>query len=258
MEGSLTRKAVSNGGTEIEYYVSNEVGKQASLVVSMGVWEPATRALPLITRLAGRHCIALSYRGRGGSASPESGYDWPDHASDLAAVLTNEPLSRPVFLGFSKGVSYMLGYLSTHPEQARGVIIVDHPAVHIRPDDGYANYWAERRYNGLRLGDYISGRALAGIERESTQRDFYSDLTRLACPVWLFRGTCATADIPSGITDDDVVRFRASVRHLEVIDFELSGHMIFDEELGKAVCEVGRALANVDADCPQPDASGGQ
>lgn len=214
MEESLIRKTVNNNGIEIEYFVSNHVNEKASLILSMGIWEPAFRAFPLITRLAGRHCIALSYRGRGGSSTPKSGFDWQDHSSDLDCVLRNERTNKPVFSGFSKGVSYMLGYLSSNLQTAHGIIIVDFPAIHAKSEKGYAEFWKSRIYNELRLNDYITTHTLEGIEGESTYKEFYHDLSRIECPVLVFRGTDSKSDIPSNLTEDDIQKYKAFVKKI--------------------------------------------
>lgn len=51
MEGNFTRKIANNNGNEIEYYVSNQVSDKATLIISMGIWEPATRVFPPIYRM---------------------------------------------------------------------------------------------------------------------------------------------------------------------------------------------------------------
>lgn len=248
MEGSLIKKTINNSDIEIEYYVSNKANNRATLIVSMGVWEPASRALPLITRLTGRHCIAISYRGRGGSSTPKSGFDWRQHASDLACVLDNEPINKPIFLGFSKGVSYMLGYLAANLELARGIIIIDYPAIHTKAEKGYSEFWSNMIYNGLKLKDYITTYALEGIENESTHKEFYLDFSKMKCPVWVFRGTDTESNIPSNLTNDDILKYKSSIKELEIIDFNRSGHMILDEELSKACSHIRRILNEVDAD----------
>lgn len=248
MEGSLIRKTVNNNGTEIEHYISNQVNDKATLILSMGVWEPAFRAFPLITRLIGRHCIVLSYRGRGDSGTPKSGFDWQNHASDLASVLRNEATNKPVFLGFSKGVSYMLGYLSANPEIAHGIIIVDYPAIHTKSEKGYAKLWNDMTYNGFRLNNYITTNTLEGIENESTYKEFYQDFNKIKCPVCVFRGADPDSYIPSNLTDEDILKYKASIKELEIVDFNYSGHMILDEELSKACNNIKRLLDKIDTD----------
>ncbi|MFT4146984.1 MAG: alpha/beta hydrolase [Mobilitalea sp.] len=246
MEEKLERKAVNNNGVEIEYYVSNQVNEKSTLVISMGIWEPAQRAFPLISRLLGRHCIVLSYRGRGNSSTPASGYNWDHHMSDLACVLKNEPIHKPVFLGFSKGVSYMLGYLSTNLEIAKGLIIIDYPAIHSKLEKGAAKFWGNLSYNGNRLDNYIDTHALEGIEEESTYKEFYPVFQDINCPVWLFRGTDMQSDIPSNLTEEDISKYKSYVNIFEIIDFNYSGHMILDEELGKAARQIKRILDSIE------------
>lgn len=247
MEGNFVKKIVNNNGVEIEYYVSNKANDKSTLIISMGIWESATRAFSLISRLVGRHCIALSYRGRGDSSTPESGFDWTDHTTDLACVLQNESTNQPVFLGFSKGVSYMLGHLSAHLEAAKGIIIIDYPAIHSKLQKGAAHFWSNMIYNGRRLDQYVDPLALEGIESESTYKEFYNDLHNMKCPVWLFRGTDTESDIPSNLTDEDIAKYESSVKELEIINFNYSGHMILDEELGKAARHINRILDQIDS-----------
>lgn len=246
MEGNLMRKTVENNGAEIEYYVSNQVNNKATLIISLGVWEPAARAFPLISRLIGTHCIVLSYRGRGKSNTPISGYDWTHHASDLSAVLEKEPVNKPVFLGFSKGVSYMLGYISANLDKPKGIIIIDYPALHSKAEKGYAEFWSNTEYNGFKMGNYITLSALKGIEKESSYKEFYQALRKVNCPVWIFRGTATETNIPSNLTQEDILNYKACIKKLEIIDFNFSGHMILDEELGKACKHINDILEKID------------
>jgi hypothetical protein len=247
MESSFTRKTVNNNGIEIEYYVvNNHVNEKATLVISMGIWEPASRAFALISHLTERHCIVLSYRGRGGSSTPKLGFDWRHHMSDLACVLQNEPIQKPVFLGFSKGVSYMLGYLAANLEISKGIIIIDYPAIHSKLEKGSAQFWNNMVYHGYRLNNYVNVKALEGIELESTYKDFYNIFLKIHCPVWLFRGMDTESNIPSNLTEGDILRYKNSVKDLEIIDFMYSGHMILDEELGKAVRYIKKILNEID------------
>lgn len=240
------RKTANNNGLEIEYYVFNQTNDKTSLILSMGVWEPASRSFPLISRLTGRHCIVISYRGRGGSSEPASGFDWINHSMDLACVLEQEAIHNPVFLGFSKGVSYMLGYLLHHPDMPKGILIIDYPAIHNKPEEGYSNYWASMHYNGKRLTEYVSKHTLEGIERESTYREFYNDFRHYLCPICILRGMDKSSAIPSNLTDIDILRYQAAADKVEIIPFLYSGHMILEEELGKSSKCILEFLENID------------
>lgn len=125
--------------------------------------------------------------------------------TDLACVLQNESINKPVFLGFSKGVSYMLGYLSANLKMANGISIIDYPVTHSKLEKGAAKYWGSMIYNGYRLDSYVNAHALEGIELESTYKEFYDIFPQMNCPVWLFRGTDKDSAIPTNLTDEDIL-----------------------------------------------------
>ena len=101
--------------------------------------------------------------------------------------------------------------------------------------------------NGFKLADFVNIHALEGIERESTYKEFFSIFNEIKCPVWVFRGTDTESDIPSNLTEDDLQKYKASIKDLEIVDFTFSGHMILDEELGKAANHIRRILDKIDA-----------
>ncbi|MBN6189026.1 hypothetical protein JQN58_19410 [Aneurinibacillus sp. BA2021] len=58
------------------HYVEHGIEKneQPALVICPGLSEPAENYLPLLTALTDRRGIALSFRGRGKSDAPDTGY----------------------------------------------------------------------------------------------------------------------------------------------------------------------------------------
>ncbi|RPJ54459.1 MAG: alpha/beta hydrolase, partial [Acidobacteria bacterium] len=94
-----------NGAVRIHYIdqPASSAAGTVPLVVSPGVWEPAERALPLCRRMT-RRAVAVSYRGRGRSDTPATGYDLEDHLGDLATVVEAAALDRFALLAFSRGV----------------------------------------------------------------------------------------------------------------------------------------------------------
>lgn len=81
---------------------------------------------------------------------------------------------------------------------------------------------------------------------ESTYKEFYDDLRKISCPVWLFIGTDTESNIPSNLTYEDLLNYKSSIKELEIIEFNYSGHMILDEELGKAVDYIKSILKKID------------
>ncbi len=94
----------------IEYYTNNVDSSKIPIIYSPGVWEPAFRGVPLLEGVKDRLCISISYRGRGDSTSPDPGYDWYHHSDDLSVIINELEIDNAIFVCFSKGVSYTLGY----------------------------------------------------------------------------------------------------------------------------------------------------
>ena len=69
--------------------------------------------------------FAHDLRGRGDSDKPESGYSIPIHAADLAELIDEWELNRPVVAGHSSGAFIAL-YLAAHyPEKLSKLILID-------------------------------------------------------------------------------------------------------------------------------------
>ena len=78
---------VKNGSVDLHVLENGARSRQPpSLLVVGGLWEPAERAIPLLSGVPG-HVVALSLRGRGLSSTPASGYGLGDHLSDIAAIV---------------------------------------------------------------------------------------------------------------------------------------------------------------------------
>lgn len=219
--------------TKIHFIEKNhQRNDKLSLMFSPGVWEPAERAIPLFEGLD-CHSVSLSYRGRGKSDTPSTGYDLHHHVMDFSTV-ADALISNPfVIVAFSRGVGYACGYVSARPEKVKGLIIVDHPPIHVKPQPGYADYWKNLVYLGHPLTKYMRPEALDGLQREANEVVFWNQLSKLTIPVTVLRGVSKKCKIASELTDEDMSKYRKHIKNYNEINFEYSGHMIVDEELGK-------------------------
>lgn len=120
--------------------MSSEIGG-APPVRAAGIWEPAERAVPLFERLAWHHCVSFSYRGRGKSDTPATGYDLEDHLGDLEAVVRQIGIEKIVILAFSRGIACALRFALDHPDQMAGLIVVDIPPMQYKWHAGTAEFW---------------------------------------------------------------------------------------------------------------------
>lgn len=219
-----------NDGVRIHYIVKEQPSpSHLPLVASLGIWESAERAIPLFDTLE-RSCIALSYRGRGKSDTPPTGYDLQHHVSDLAAVIQNEQLNRFCLLAFSRGVPYAIGYTLEHLNQVAGLILVDQPPVQNRWPGGNAEFWKNLVYRGKPVTDFIRSTALDRIEEEARRIEFWDRLPLIECPVLILRGLATSHAIPPDLSEQDARKYQRLLKDVREVGFECSGHMIPDDE----------------------------
>ncbi len=69
--------------------------------------------------------VAPDLRGRGLSEKPAIGYDVEQHGRDLAAVIENMGIRRPVLMGHSLGALIALAFAARRPEQTAGLVLID-------------------------------------------------------------------------------------------------------------------------------------
>lgn len=69
--------------------------------------------------------FAYDLRGRGDSDKPESGYSVPIHAADLAELIDELGLDRPVIVGHSLGALIGLYFAKQYPEYLSKLVLID-------------------------------------------------------------------------------------------------------------------------------------
>jgi pimeloyl-ACP methyl ester carboxylesterase len=69
--------------------------------------------------------FAYDLRGRGDSDKPESGYSVPIHATDLAELIDELGLDRPVVVGHSLGALVGLYFAKHYPEKLSKLVLID-------------------------------------------------------------------------------------------------------------------------------------
>ena len=83
-------------------------------------WQPFLQVLPPAIR-----AIAPDLRGCGLSDKPEQGYDIPEQAADVHALVEALGLEEFDLVGHSSGGAIAVEYALTHPERLRSLILVD-------------------------------------------------------------------------------------------------------------------------------------
>lgn len=76
---------------------------------------------------ASRRCIGLDQRGHGASDKPDQDYSVAGFVDDLAWLIGELGLDRPVVAGHSMGGTVALNFARKHPGLTRGIVMVDSP-----------------------------------------------------------------------------------------------------------------------------------
>lgn len=212
-----------------------------SLLVINGLWEPAERAIPLLSGLSG-HVVTFSFRGRGLSSTPQTGYGLDDHLSDIAAVVRHCRLDDYVLLGFSRGASYALGWALRHERELRKLILVDQAPLHRSLTPEAVEFWIGLTYRQVPILNYMRKEALEGLGREAEWVDYSPGLRDLSLPVILFAGGRKEGDIPSELNEEILRLYEEKIADLTVKTFPLAGHMIPDEATDAYIREIANCL----------------
>jgi pimeloyl-ACP methyl ester carboxylesterase len=69
--------------------------------------------------------LAIDLRGRGLSDKPENGYSIAHHCRDISAVVSELGISDFCLMGHSLGAYIALAYAARHPQQIKGLILLD-------------------------------------------------------------------------------------------------------------------------------------
>jgi pimeloyl-ACP methyl ester carboxylesterase len=74
---------------------------------------------------SGHPVVTVDLRGHGRSSKPDSAYDVPAVADDLAVLIDRMAIDRPVVAGQSWGGNVALELAARHPDRIRGIVCVD-------------------------------------------------------------------------------------------------------------------------------------
>lgn len=224
---------VDNNGTNIHFIDSNfDTNQDLPFVIIPGLSESAEDYIPLLKILFPRRCIALTLRGRGNSDAPQKGYTLEDHISDIEAVIKHLELNAFILMGFSRGVSYTLGYTLTNSDSIKGLILGDYPAYHSQLLPEWVEFFSSLPpWRGKSLSERMKLHALYGLQKDSKHVLFWDKLSSILCPVLVIRGGKHGA----ALSIDDGEKYLKKIPNSNLVVFEDSDHNIFDPSLEKFV-----------------------
>ena len=115
---------LSRDGVDLAY-VERGAGEPAMLMLH-GMACVHEHMTPLIDAFAPTHrCVAFDMRGHGSSGVPHDAYSTVDFTTDIAFVIDQLGLDRPILIGHSFGGSVSLAFAAAHPDKVGALIMLD-------------------------------------------------------------------------------------------------------------------------------------
>ncbi|MDZ5782395.1 alpha/beta fold hydrolase [Marinococcus luteus] len=214
----------------LDSHIKDE-GGAVPLLISPGLSEPAENYMETIHALWPQRCIVLAHRGRGKSSAPMSGYSLEDHVEDIKAVVRFFNLQNFYLMGYSRGVSYALGYALEETSKLKGLILAEYPAVHKQMGPGWADQYLQTFWGNERGSNLMAERVVRGIEQEAQQHSFGPMLHQIPCPTLILRGTGED----SLLSKEEATRYQNEIRNTQVVVFEHTGHTLKESEFAKFI-----------------------
>ena len=236
----------TSDGVDLHYA---EAGSGSPVVLIHG-WPLSGRSwekqVPALVE-AGHRVITYDRRGFGGSAQPQTGYDYDTFAADLQAVLTALDVTGATLVGFSMGGGEVVRYLSTYgPERVSKAVLAAAVPPYLyksddNPDGGLDDATITSFLDGIaddRIGfldGFLTGFFSAGDDLlvSQPQREYARDIAAFASPKGTlecvkafaytdFRADVAEVSVPTLVIHGDsdaIVPFEVSgKRSAELID----------------------------------------
>jgi len=225
-------------GVKLHYLVQRGDAGLVPLAYVPGSLGRAAEFRAEMERLAPRATVAVDKRGVfEGEAAPQDGYAFEDRVADLEAVVADAALGPACLMAFSLGVPVALGYAVRHPDEVRGLILLDYPARY----PGRGDAWLERALPFARQRG-IPERVVRAIYRDSARVELWSALGALCCPVLLVVG-----GLSPSVSATDLERYRGALPDLRVEVFEDAGHEVFRPDYERFMRLIEALLDGLDA-----------
>lgn len=240
---SISEGWVENQDVRIHYIDSYpENSKGIPIVFIPGLSESAEDYLNLMSFLSTRRCVAITFRGRGKSSSPETGYSLNDHVNDIEAVVNHIGLKLFFLMGYSRGVSYAIAYGLRHLQFLAGLIIGDYPAQHTLLPPEWTEWFLSTSWRGKKISERMKPHAVVALQKESEQILFWDNLSSINCPVLILRG----GQEDSLLVEEQAEKYLRNLQNAKVEVFKESGHDLQYPDYDRFVKTINNFLVEID------------
>jgi pimeloyl-ACP methyl ester carboxylesterase len=119
---------IVNDGVKIQYYRTG--GEKPPVVLLHGLTDNGMCwGLTALSLQPYYDMVMIDARGHGLSDAPETGYGAAEHASDVAALIRELKLKKPVVMGHSMGAANALHTAAFYPDLVGGLVLEDPPFI---------------------------------------------------------------------------------------------------------------------------------
>lgn len=171
----------TNGAVRLHYLEAGTEGPP--VLIAPGLSDGAEDYLPVMSALTPRRAVAMSFRGRGRSDTPDGGYDLEHHIADIDAVVEDRGLRGMTLFAHSRAVPYAIGYAAGAPTgRVANLILGDNIPVHRSFDPEWIDSFAAGVWRGRRVDEQVDRALLVHLQRESRHVDLFHTLAGLSVP----------------------------------------------------------------------------
>ncbi len=259
-------------GVKLHFYRTG--GSKPPMILLHGVTDDGLCWTPIADALADKYdLVMVDLRGHGKSEAPDEGYTLTAMANEVAALIKELGLEKPIIMGHSMGAITTLTLAGLYPDVARAIVLEDPPQFWMiknteggapKPPNPLALWIAENKrktkedlFEEVRA--YNPGWAEAELEPWVNSKLRYSpkivklvemvDLSlmgfedlfkKISCPALLL-----TADTLKGalLGEKDVEPIKQWMPHLDVVHIDGAGHNIRRDQYEKYMETVQTFLA---------------
>lgn len=170
-----------NGAVRLHYLEAE--GAEPPVLIAPGLSDGAEDYVPVLSALAPRRAVAMSFRGRGRSDTPVHGYDLEHHIADIGAVVEDRGLHGMTLFAHSRAVPYAIGYTAVAPAgRVARLVLGDNVAVHRSFDSDWIDSFGAATWRGRRVDEQVDRALLVHLQRESRHVDLWDTLAALEVP----------------------------------------------------------------------------